>query len=370
MPASRAAPTASDDGALTATTVPNPAAHAFCTISKLARPLTYRPRSAAGRAPSSSSRPTTLSTALWRPMSSRASTRRRAVEGHRGVDAAGQVEQLLVARDPVGHRRPARRGGNGGRGGRGCRRSRRSSTAVVPHMPQAEVVAVSRGGGTGARPPVSTVTTLNSLSTAEPVPQYLHGAPGARQQALGEAEPGGQLEVVARRAHGGGDQHAVEVDLQRLLDDELVGAAAEAVAVVAVREHLGRSRPAGRRGTRALDVAQPPDRDRPSTASPTSSASRPRGRTGRGAPCAARPRRARARYHVGGDHAVEPLAVPSISSTRALAVGQAATGCPVVLEELHVVGALGGGSPTGMPSTSQGISTPRRRRWWAGCRST
>jgi hypothetical protein len=40
IPARRAADTASDEGALTATTVPMPAAHAFCTISKLARPLT------------------------------------------------------------------------------------------------------------------------------------------------------------------------------------------------------------------------------------------------------------------------------------------------------------------------------------------
>jgi hypothetical protein len=43
--------------------------------------------------------------------------------------------------------------------------------AAVPHIPQAEVVAVSRGRGAGACPPVSTLTTLNSLSTAEPVPQ-------------------------------------------------------------------------------------------------------------------------------------------------------------------------------------------------------
>ena len=45
----------------------------------------------------------------------------------------------------------------------------------------------------------------------------------ARQQALGVAEPDGQLEVVARRAHRGGHQVAVEADLERLLDDELVG---------------------------------------------------------------------------------------------------------------------------------------------------
>ena len=56
--------TARAEGALTATTAVNPAAQAFATISKEARPLTNRPRSMAGRAPSRSSRPTTLSTAL------------------------------------------------------------------------------------------------------------------------------------------------------------------------------------------------------------------------------------------------------------------------------------------------------------------
>ena len=40
-----------------------------------------------------------------------------------------------------------------------------------PHSPHDEVVVVSRGVGSGATPPVSTLTTLNSVSTAEPVPQ-------------------------------------------------------------------------------------------------------------------------------------------------------------------------------------------------------
>ena len=60
-----------------------------------------------------------------------------------------------------------------------------------------------------------------------------------------EAEPDGQLEVVARRAHGGGHQVAVEVDLERLLDDEAgrAGAAARApsqcwVSTVAVRPRV------------------------------------------------------------------------------------------------------------------------------------
>ena len=47
-----------------------PAAQAFCRISKEARPLTKRHRSEAGRLSSRSILPTTLSTALWRPMSS------------------------------------------------------------------------------------------------------------------------------------------------------------------------------------------------------------------------------------------------------------------------------------------------------------
>ena len=54
----------------------------------------------------------------------------------------------------------------------GAIRSRSSSTAVDPHIPHAEVVAVSRGVVSGAAPPVSTLTTLKLLSTALPV---VHG---------------------------------------------------------------------------------------------------------------------------------------------------------------------------------------------------
>ena len=47
----------------------------------------------------------------------------------------------------------------------------RVSSSVEPHSPQLEVIGVNRAVGTGARPPVSTVTTLNALSMAEPVAQ-------------------------------------------------------------------------------------------------------------------------------------------------------------------------------------------------------
>ncbi len=54
---------------------------------------------------------------------------------------------------------------------RGDSRSASSSREAEPHSPHDEVVAVRRGVGTGAWPPVSTDTTLKSVSTAEPVAQ-------------------------------------------------------------------------------------------------------------------------------------------------------------------------------------------------------
>ena len=53
----------------------------------------------------------------------------------------------------------------------GWRRRRSSSSCVVPQIPHDDEVVVRRGVGSGARPPVSTLTTLNSVSDAGPVPQ-------------------------------------------------------------------------------------------------------------------------------------------------------------------------------------------------------
>ena len=50
-------------------------------------------------------------------------------------------------------------------------RARISSIAVEPHIPHADVLAATRGTGIGARPPVSTLTMLNPLSTALPLAQ-------------------------------------------------------------------------------------------------------------------------------------------------------------------------------------------------------
>ena len=51
--------------------------------------------------------------------------------------------------------------------GSGASMAHSSSIASLPHRPQLDVVFPSRGRGAGARPPVSTETTLNSLLTAE-----------------------------------------------------------------------------------------------------------------------------------------------------------------------------------------------------------
>lgn len=56
-------------------------------------------------------------------------------------------------------------------GASGASRSARSSMDWWPHSPQAEVVVPSLRVGAGARPPVSTSTTLNAVSRADPVVQ-------------------------------------------------------------------------------------------------------------------------------------------------------------------------------------------------------
>ena len=74
MPTSRASSTASDDGAETAASTGMPAIAAFWVSSKLARPLTISTCPDSGSRPARTPSPTTLSTALCRPTSSRRAT--------------------------------------------------------------------------------------------------------------------------------------------------------------------------------------------------------------------------------------------------------------------------------------------------------
>ena len=151
------------------------------------------------------------------------------------VQATGLAEQALVlgeARRQRPHHRSRRRPGRGrpgrtaprGRRAQPCRRSRTRSW---------------RGTGVrGSRPTIGrrsrSVTTLYCCSPSSPR-QYaiVSMSSGARDEPFGAAEPGRELEVVARRAHrhrerGRGSTGPVHAQLERLLGDELVGSAARA----------------------------------------------------------------------------------------------------------------------------------------------
>ena len=91
--------TARLDGADTAAMTPMPHTAAFCTISKLTRPETMSTHPAqfgAGWPSPRTARPATLSTALWRPTSSRTHQRVAGrIEEAGGVQAAGSLERRL-----------------------------------------------------------------------------------------------------------------------------------------------------------------------------------------------------------------------------------------------------------------------------------
>ena len=142
-------------GALTATTAPKPAAQAFCTISKLARPLTNRPEPARRQPPSSSSRPTTLSTALWRPTSSRTTSGVAGrVEGGGGVHRAGGANSAWPRAHRVGHLGQHVEVERAGVAAAARSRARELGRApAVPHSPHDDVVVVRRGAGAGRRAP-------------------------------------------------------------------------------------------------------------------------------------------------------------------------------------------------------------------------
>src|SRR5690606_21178457 len=125
------------------------------------------------------------------------------------------------------------------------------------HRDHVEAGVDGRSGGAVADPP--------QLDTVE--------------EALGVTPPDRQLEVVARRAHGGGDGRPVDTDLQRLLDQEslvrppLVDGAGDPTLVASDREapdepalgtgsgHCaslrGPGSPQPRNRTRPADVSKP-----------------------------------------------------------------------------------------------------------------
>ena len=191
----------------------------------------------------------------------------------------------------------------------GTRRSASASIDSVPQMPQLDVVVPRRGVGVGARPPVSTVTTLNCGLDSGTVRAVAHaGDAGAGQQALGEAEPDGQLVVVARRAHRRVDHRAVELDRHRLLDDQLVGSAARC-PVGDRRDEQRLAAPPRRTRCHASNVAAGPlESARPGAVSSAAMSTQDNGRifaaetVGTAVLDARRPGHGDHRRHCGGQH--------------------------------------------------------------------
>ena len=142
MPCSAASSAASDDGADTAASNGTPAIAAFCTSSNDARPDTSNTVPRNGIRPSSNAQPSTLSTALCRPTSSRTT---------RAVPSA--VNSPAPCRPPVAANTRCRsrnasgsaarvsgltRSGSSATGNRVL--SRTASSAAFPHTPHDDVV--------------------------------------------------------------------------------------------------------------------------------------------------------------------------------------------------------------------------------------
>ena len=118
----------------------------------------------AGTRLSRSKRPTTLSTALWRPTSSRSA-----------ITSPAASNRPAAWRPPVRSKTPwperslstslgSSDGSNFGPAGSGARSRRRSSIIWVPHTPQAELASIERSGLRQGLPASSTSTWFDSTS--------------------------------------------------------------------------------------------------------------------------------------------------------------------------------------------------------------
>ena len=149
MPAADAVSTASEEGADTATTVANPAAHAFCTISKLARPLTNRPRPVDGQRvveEHAARRPCRQRCGVRCPRARRPARRSRRTRPRRAHRRSSRTGPAPRATRPGTFASTSRSRANGVSG---VSRAQRSSSVAEPHSPHDDVVVVSRGVGTG-----------------------------------------------------------------------------------------------------------------------------------------------------------------------------------------------------------------------------
>src|SRR5215207_4907549 len=197
MPVCSASSTARLEGALTAAIRGTPATAAFWTTSNEHRPETNSTRPVSGRRPSVAAHPITLSTALWRPTSSRTQS------------TPPSASQTAAACSP-----PV------------CSNTRWASRT------RSGIAARTREGT--ARPSVATVGERDPGPQVDGEHVELLGLPlgsadahrldivGTGDQALADAVADGQLDVVARRPHGDADRVPGHPQLQRLLNSQPV----------------------------------------------------------------------------------------------------------------------------------------------------
>ena len=166
--------------------------------------------------------------------------RSRAVEDGSGVHTAGGGEELLLRSDLVGN------------AGERLHTEWLHGQPVQPVGQRRDGLGATEATGAAGGPqPRCRFGGEPTGLDGDDVEVGLHRAPGAAvtdaghggtgEQPLCVAEAHGQVEIVSRCAHRRGHERPVELDGQRLLDDEFVGPAAEIAVGVPERQHLLRS---------------------------------------------------------------------------------------------------------------------------------
>ncbi len=235
MPQSRARSTARLDGAPTAASTGIPAAAAFCTSSKLARPLTSSTRSASGSSFASRRGADELVEGVVPAHVFKEAKQPAAlVEQGRGVQAAGVVEDGLRGPQRLGQpvddggvkawpgRQPRAQGDAHGRQGSLAADAAAGGGVEVPPQP----VEIDRH----AAPQVHGDDVLAATGVGAAAAQPLDLA-CRRYDAFRQKEAGRQLEVVAGRAHGHGKADGImapatghaKANFQRLFDRQEIG---------------------------------------------------------------------------------------------------------------------------------------------------
>ena len=215
-----------------------PATAAFWTSSKLVRPETSAIDEASGDSPASRRLPMSLSMALWRPTSSRATIssplgRKRPVACRPPVDANTRCSarsrsgsEVMIERDTT---RPSRQvlAGDGELVDRGLAAdaAARGREEVPLHARRVEVLAHVDGDDVQVLLGADVLAVADRRERATPC-----------DQALAEEEAGGQLEVVSGRPHRDRDAHGRlpgtgSADLERLLRRQAVTAAVALAAI-------------------------------------------------------------------------------------------------------------------------------------------